>query len=204
MLGCTASPFVPAASIFPFCNSLSSFDRFDLPSDDLPPSSSLSSTGRFMGVGNRFVPTCPNPKPDLVPSLDLFAWILLYSLPNNCLRKISSVFSFCRLISPSLEIDAPSPNLCIQCQFQLAILPSPPLHTLGEIHQGCKHTYSSGTGVNNSCSSLSKSSSDFAFASSETVGGGSHEATSRWDSASATEARLKMMSASEGGFDMLF
>lgn len=65
-----------------------------------------------------------------------------------------------------------------------------------------RYTYSSGTGVNNSCSSRSKSSSDFAFASSEAVGGGSQEATSLWDSASATEARLKMMSASEGGLDM--
>lgn len=57
--------------------------------------------------------------------------------------------------------------------------------------------------MNISCSSLSKSSSDFAFASSEAVGGGSHEAINLWDLASATEARLKMMSASEGGFGIV-
>lgn len=66
-----------------------------------------------------------------------------------------------------------------------------------------KQTYSSGTGANVSCSSLSNSSSDFAFASSDAVRGGSHEATNLWDLASATEARLKMMSASEGGFGIV-
>lgn len=66
-----------------------------------------------------------------------------------------------------------------------------------------KQTYVSGTGVNISCSSLSNSSSVFAFASSEAVGGGSHEAISLWDLASATEARLKIMSASEGGFGIV-
>ena len=62
-----------------------------------------------------------------------------------------------------------------------------------------KPTYRSGTAVNISCSSLSSSSSDFACASSAAVGGGSHEAINLWDLASATAARLKMMSASEGG-----
>ena len=59
-------------------------------------------------------------------------------------------------------------------------------------------TYSSGIGVNISRSSFSISSSVFALASSEAVGGGSHDAIRRWDLARATEARLKIMSASEG------
>lgn len=35
------------------------------------------------------------------------------------------------------------------------------------------------------------------------MGGGSHEAINLWDLASATEARLKIMSASEGGFGIV-
>lgn len=60
--------------------------------------------------------------------------------------------------------------------------------------------------MNISCSSCSLSSWDFAFTSSEAVGGGSHDAISRCDFARATEARLKIMSASEGieGVDGMF
>lgn len=56
--------------------------------------------------------------------------------------------------------------------------------------------YSSGTGVNISCSSFSISSSDLAFASSSAVRGGSHDAISRWLLARARLALLKIMSAS--------
>lgn len=60
--------------------------------------------------------------------------------------------------------------------------------------------------MNISCSSRSISAAGFAFASSEAVSGGSHDAIRRWDLARATAARLKMMSASEGfgGGDDIF
>lgn len=57
--------------------------------------------------------------------------------------------------------------------------------------------YSSGTGVNISCSSLSISASVLVLASSSAVRGGSHEAMRRWDLARATLALLNIMSASE-------
>lgn len=66
------------------------------------------------------------------------------------------------------------------------------------------HTYTSGTGVNISCSSFSICSSVLAFLSSEAVGGGSHDATRRWDFARATFARLNTISASLGWAVIVF
>ena len=58
--------------------------------------------------------------------------------------------------------------------------------------------YSSGTGVNISCSSRSISASVLRDASSPGVGGGSQEAIRRWLWARATEVRLNIMSAGDG------
>ena len=60
-------------------------------------------------------------------------------------------------------------------------------------------TYNSGTAVNISRSSLSSSSSVFEVKRSEALGGGSQVEMRRWDLERARVARVKIVSASDGG-----
>ena len=106
----TVSPWSISFDVSCFAASLLRFDR---PNDDLPRSSSSSSssgTFAFVGPARGLLPACTIPNPAFPPLLD-FPYNFARSFPSNCFRNLLLELRSCRLTSPSFGIVAPRPSL---------------------------------------------------------------------------------------------